>query len=162
MKIMRSLVKRILMHESAENLYYRSIRYYRKGGFFRYYSYLLTSKVERIFASSLSSKASIGENLQLKHPFAVVIGEGAVIGKNVTIYQSVTLGAARLGEGNLGLYPKVEDNVVIYAGAVVIGDVIIGHGSIIGANAVVTKDVPANSLVGGVPAKVLKRIETFK
>jgi serine acetyltransferase len=80
------------------------------------------------------------------HPVGIVIGDGAVIGRNVRIYQNVTLGLTQNGVGG---YPTIEDDVSIYAGAVVIGGITVGAGSVIGANAIVSRDVPAGSVVVG-------------
>ncbi len=87
------------------------------------------------------------------HPIGICIAKKATIGKNCHIYQNVTIGASKGG------FPKIGNNVSIFAGAVVIGDITIGDNAIIGANAVVTKDVPANTIVAGVPAKVIKTID---
>lgn len=98
--------------------------------------------------------ATIGSGFFIDHGTGVVIGETAIIGSNVRIYQAVTLGAKRfaknsdgtLVKGNLR-HPIVEDNVVIYAGATILGRITIGKGAIIGGNVWVTKDVPASALV---------------
>jgi serine O-acetyltransferase len=98
--------------------------------------------------------ASIGSGFFIDHGTGVVIGETAFIGENVRIYQAVTLGARHFptdDEGNLikgdARHPIVEDDVVIYAGATILGRITIGRGSAIGGNVWVTKDVPPNSLV---------------
>lgn len=94
----------------------------------------------------------IGENTVLKHNgLGVVLHEKAIIGENVTIMQNVTIGG-RNGRGA----PRIDNNVFIGSGACVLGDIIIGKNSMIGANAVVINDVPENAVVGGIPAKVLK------
>ncbi|MCS4166233.1 serine O-acetyltransferase [Sphingobacterium sp. BIGb0116] len=94
----------------------------------------------------------IGENTVLKHNgLGVVLHEKAIIGANVTIMQNVTIGG-RNGRGA----PRIDNNVFIGSGACVLGDIIIGKNSMIGANAVVINDVPENAVVGGIPAKVLK------
>lgn len=94
----------------------------------------------------------IGENTVLKHNgLGVVLHEKAIIGENVTIMQNVTIGG-RNGRGA----PRIDNNVFIGSGACVLGDIIIGKNSMIGANAVVINDVPENAIVGGIPAKVLK------
>lgn len=92
----------------------------------------------------------IGKNLKTPHFFSIVIGGGAVIGDNCRILHNVTIGQ------NRNKYPTIGNNVIIYAGAKIIGDVHVGDNAIIGANAVVTKDVPPNAIVGGIPAKVIK------
>jgi serine O-acetyltransferase len=98
--------------------------------------------------------ASIGSGFFIDHGTGVVIGETAIIGDNVRIYQAVTLGARHFpsdDEGNLikgdARHPVVEDDVVIYAGATILGRITIGRGSTIGGNVWLTKDVPPNSLV---------------
>jgi serine O-acetyltransferase len=98
--------------------------------------------------------ASIGSGFFIDHGTGVVIGETAVIGDNVRIYQAVTLGARHFptdDEGNVikgdARHPVVEDDVVIYAGATILGRITIGRGSTIGGNIWLTKDVPPNSVV---------------
>lgn len=98
----------------------------------------------------LGENSIAGENLFFPHPRNVVIGEDVIIGSNCRIYQGVTIGQSK------GKYPHIGDNVIIYPGAKVIGDIRVGDNSIVGANAVVTKNVPTNTIVAGIPAKVLK------
>ena len=85
----------------------------------------------------------------------VVIGETAEVGNNVTLYHGVTLGGTSLEKGKR--HPTLHDNVVVGAGAKILGAIEIGEGSRIGANAVVVKPVPANSVVVGVPGQVVQR-----
>jgi len=99
--------------------------------------------------------ANIGENVFIDHGIGVVIGETAIIGNNVTIYQGVTLGGVSLNPGKR--HPTIEDDVTIGAGAKILGNIVIGKGSKIGANSVVVKDVPPYSTVVGIPGKVIKR-----
>jgi serine O-acetyltransferase len=93
--------------------------------------------------------ADVGDGLFIDHGSGVVIGETAEIGENVTIYQGVTLGGTGFATGKR--HPTVEDNVTIGSGAKLLGPIRVGHGSKIGANAVVIHDVPANSTVVGNP-----------
>jgi serine O-acetyltransferase len=93
--------------------------------------------------------ADVGDGLFIDHGSGVVIGETAAIGENVTIYQGVTLGGTGFATGKR--HPTVEDNVTIGSGAKLLGPITVGHGSKIGANAVVIHDVPANSTVVGNP-----------
>ena len=113
----------------------------------QYYCYL----IEKKFGCVISPGAIIGKNFKMPHPNGVVIGKNSKIGKGVTIYQQVTIGQ------NRDKYPTIGDNVIIYAGARIVGDIHVGDNSIIGANAVVTKDVPNNSIWGGIPAKEIKK-----
>ena len=103
-------------------------------------------------------KAKIGENLFIDHGMGVVIGETSEIGNNVTIYHMVTLGGISPSinsddQRNSKRHPTLMDNVVVGSGAQVLGPVVVGKNAKIGANAVVTKDVPENAVMIGIPAK---------
>ena len=99
--------------------------------------------------------AVIGKSFFIDHGTGVVIGETAVIGDNVTIFQGVTLGGTGKERGKR--HPDIGNNVVIGTGAKVLGNILIGDNSYIGANAVVLNDVPQNSTVVGVPGRVTKQ-----
>ena len=99
--------------------------------------------------------AQIGEGFFIDHGMGVVIGETAIIGNNVLLYQGVTLGGTGKERGKR--HPTVRNNVVIGSGAKVLGNITIGDNSYIGSNAVVIKDVPANSTVVGVPGRITKQ-----
>lgn len=99
--------------------------------------------------------ATIGRGLFIDHGMGVVIGETAEIGEEVTLYHGVTLGGTSLNKGKR--HPTIGDRVVVGAGAKVLGAITIGNDSRIGANAVVVKSVPPNSVVVGVPGQVVSR-----
>ncbi len=99
--------------------------------------------------------ATIGKGLFIDHGHGVVIGETAIIGDNVTLYQGVTLGGTGKEQGKR--HPTVGNNVMISAGAKVLGSITIGENSKIGAGSVVLQEVPPNSTVVGVPGRVVKR-----
>ncbi len=99
--------------------------------------------------------ATIGPRFFIDHGMGVVIGETAEIGSDVTLYHGVTLGGVSLNKGKR--HPTLEDGVVVGAGAKVLGAITIGKGSRIGANAVVVKSVPADSVVVGIPGQVVSR-----
>ncbi|HDL09969.1 MAG TPA: serine O-acetyltransferase, partial [Candidatus Omnitrophica bacterium] len=99
--------------------------------------------------------ARIDRGLFIDHGMGVVIGETTIIGKNVTLYQGVTLGGTGKERGKR--HPTIGNNVVIGAGAKVLGNITIGNNVQIGANAVVIKDVPDNSTVVGIPGRIVKR-----
>lgn len=101
--------------------------------------------------------AKIGSGFFIDHGMGVVIGETAEIGANVTLYHGVTLGGTSLNKGKR--HPTLEDNVVVGAGAKILGAITIGANSRIGANAVVVKSVPPNSVVVGVPGQIVRRKE---
>jgi len=99
--------------------------------------------------------ATIGRGLFIDHGMGVVVGETSVIGDNVTLFQGVTLGGTGKGAGKR--HPTIGNNVVIGAGAKVLGNISVGDSSYIGANAVILRDVPANATVVGVPGHVTKQ-----
>lgn len=102
--------------------------------------------------------AKIGKNFFIDHGMGVVVGETAIIGDDVTIYHGVTLGGVSLCKGVR--HPDVGNNVTIGAGAQLLGPIKIGDHARIGSNAVVVKDVKANSTMVGVPARHVKQKET--
>ena len=113
-------------------------------------------------------KAKIGKNLFIDHGMGVVIGETSDIGDNVTIYHNVTLGGISPSinsenQRETKRHPTLQDYVVVGSGAQVLGPIVVGKNAKIGANAVVTKDVPENGVMVGIPAKnVGTTTEEFK
>lgn len=105
--------------------------------------------------------ATIGRRFFIDHGMGVVIGETTEIGDDVMIYHGVTLGGRSLDPGKR--HPTLEDFVVIGAGAKILGPIVIGYNTAVGANAVVVKDVPAESLVVGIPGEARPRngVEAF-
>jgi serine O-acetyltransferase len=108
------------------------------------------------YGVAISPLAKIGPWFRLIHSLGTVIGVGSVLGKGCTVYQQVTLGTAKAQEGKIG-YPVIGDGVIIYAGAKILGAVNVGDNAVIGANAVVIRNVEAGAVVGGVPAKVIRK-----
>jgi len=103
--------------------------------------------------------ATLGQSFFIDHGMGVVIGETAEVGNNVTLYHGVTLGGTSLHK--VKRHPTIGDNVVIGAGAKVLGAITIGNNSRIGANAVVIKSTPPDSVVVGVPGQVVIREHTI-
>jgi serine O-acetyltransferase len=99
--------------------------------------------------------ARIGSGVFIDHGMGVVIGETAEVAANVTLYQGVTLGGTSLRREKR--HPTIESNVVVGTGAAVMGAITVGEGTRIGAGSVVVRDVPPNSVVVGVPGKVISR-----
>jgi serine O-acetyltransferase len=111
------------------------------------------SHVSRFFTGiEIHPAARLGPGLFIDHGMGVVIGETAEVGKNVTLYQGVSLAGTSLKREKR--HPTLGDNVVVGAGAKVIGAIYIGDNSRIGAGSVVVRDVPPNSVVVGVPGRV--------
>lgn len=102
----------------------------------------------------IARTAILGDNLWFPHYNGIVIGRDAVVGKNCIIYHQVTIGQ------NHDRFPVIGDNVVIYSGAKLFGDIHIGNNVIVGANSVVTHDIPDNCVVAGVPAKIISILES--
>ncbi|HAL93384.1 MAG TPA: serine O-acetyltransferase [Rectinema sp.] len=131
------------------------------------FSHFLWNRGSRLFARILSNitrcltgieihpAAKIGSSFFIDHGMGVVIGETAIIGKDVTLYHGVTLGGTSLEKKKR--HPTIGDRVTIGAGAKILGDISIGDDSRIGANAVVVKNVPPNSVVVGIPGQVIRR-----
>jgi len=114
-----------------------------------------SSLTQRLTGVDIHPAAVLGPGLFIDHAVGVVIGETAEVGADVTIYHGVTLGGSSLNRGKR--HPTVGDRVTIGAGAKVLGPIAIGHDSRIGANAVVVKPVPPDSVVVGVPGQVIMR-----
>jgi len=110
---------------------------------------LIAALARSLTGIEIHPAAAIGCGLFIDHGMGVVIGETAEVGDNVTLYQGVTLGGTGFATGKR--HPTVEDNVTIGSGAKLLGPIVVGHGSKIGANSVVIHDVPANSTVVGNP-----------
>jgi serine O-acetyltransferase len=100
--------------------------------------------------------ARIGRRFFIDHGSGVVIGETAVIGDDVMLYHGVTLGG-RTSDDTGKRHPTLADGVIVGAGAKILGPITVGSGTVVGANAVVTKDAPSDSILTGVPARARKR-----
>jgi serine O-acetyltransferase len=112
--------------------------------------------ISQIFTNiDLHPAARIGRRVFIDHGIGVVVGETAVIGDDVTIYQGATLGGVSLAKGKR--HPTVENGVVVGSGAKILGNITIGENSKIGANSVVIKNVPPDSTAVGIPARVIRK-----
>lgn len=103
----------------------------------------------------ISARAQVSPRAKFPHPTAIVIGDGVVIEDDVRIFQCVTVGAVRVGEGQAGRYPRIGRGTTVFAGAVIAGGIRIGENCTIGANSVVLTDIPDNSTCVGVPARII-------
>ena len=141
----------------------KAVFFHRIANFFSTAKFDLIARIISQFSRFLTGieihpGAKIGKNLFIDHGMGVVIGETSVIGDNVTIYHMATLGGIAPSinsndQRNLKRHPTIKDEVVIGSGAQVLGPVIVGRCAKIGANAVITKDVPEKAVMVGIPAK---------
>ena len=137
----------------AIRLHRRANWFYRHGMFF--IARWISQRASRKTGVEIHPAVKIGKRFFIDHGTGVVIGETAVIGDDVTIYQGVTLGGTGKDTGKR--HPTIGNNVMIGAGAKVLGPLVIGDNSRIAAGAVVLSDIPSNSTAVGVPAKVVRR-----
>ena len=141
----------------------KAVFFHRIANFFSTAKFDLIARIISQFSRFMTGieihpKAKIGKNLFIDHGMGVVIGETSEIGDNVTIYHMVTLGGIAPSinsdnQRNVKRHPTIENEVVIGSGAQVLGPVTVGRCAKIGANAVITKDVPENAVMVGIPAK---------
>ena len=141
----------------------KAVFFHRIANFFCVANFDLVARVISQFSRFLTGieihpKAKIGKNLFIDHGMGVVIGETSEIKDNVTIYHMVTLGGISPSinsneQRNIKRHPTLEENVVVGSGAQVLGPVIVGKNAKVGANAVVTKNVPENAVMIGIPAR---------
>ena len=151
----------------------KAVFFHRLAHFFSVAKFDLIASIISQFSRFLTGieihpGAKIGKNLFIDHGMGVVIGETSEIGDNVTIYHMVTLGGISPSinsnnQRNIKRHPTLMDNVVVGSGAQILGPVVVGKNSKIGANAVVTKNVEENAVMIGIPAKnVGTATEEFK
>ena len=151
----------------------KAVFFHRIANFFATAKFDLIARIISQFSRFLTGieihpRAKIGKNLFIDHGMGVVIGETSDIADNVTIYHMVTLGGISPSinsndQREIKRHPTLHDNVVVGSGAQILGPVVVGKNAKIGANAVVTKDVPENAVMVGIPAKnVGTATEEFK
>ena len=154
----KSKLSIILTYPGAKAVFFHKI-----ANFFAIAKFHLVARIISQFSRFLTGieihpRAYIGKNLFIDHGMGVVIGETSEIGDNVTIYHMATLGGISPSvnsneQRNIKRHPTLKDNVVVGSGAQILGPVTVGKNAKIGANAVVTKDVPENAVMVGIPAK---------
>ncbi|MEM9581923.1 MAG: serine O-acetyltransferase [Pseudomonadota bacterium] len=116
-------------------------------------AYFFQMRISEVFGIDIHPAARIGKGIMIDHAHSIVIGETAVVGDNVSMLHSVTLGGT--GKEDDDRHPKIEDGVLIGAGAKVLGNITVGHCSRIAAGSVVLEKVPPMKTVAGVPAKIV-------
>ena len=117
--------------------------------------------VEYILCVELRASTLVGSGFKIEHGYALVINDQTVIGRNVHVRHCTTIGCVKRPDGTQGPSPVIEDDVEVGANACIIGGIHIGRGAVIGAGAVVTKDVPSGAIMVGNPARIVRRKEAF-
>ena len=145
----------VLLYPSFKAMIYYRIahRLYLKKHYF--WARWISQKSVRRTGIEIHPGATIGKGLFIDHGAGVVIGETAILGDNVTLFQGVTLGGNGKEKGKR--HPTLGDNVMVSAGAKILGSFTIGENSKIGAGSVVLQEVPPNATVVGVPGRIVKR-----
>ncbi len=149
---LRSVIRGLLAQGFQAILVYRFFRWFHvKGIPTQPLRFLIERMIEIITGISIPANAEIGKGLRIHHFGGIIFHSHVKLGEQCTIYQGVTLG----DRGGYGGAPAVGNNVLFGAGAKVLGGITIGDNVIVGANSVVTRSVPANAIVVGLPAKII-------
>ena len=154
----KSKLSLILTYPGVKAIFFHQIAHFFCLAKFDLIARIISQLSRFLTGIEIHPKAKIGKNLFIDHGMGVVIGETSEIGDNVTIYHMVTLGGISPSidsnhQRNLKRHPTLKDNVVVGSGAQILGPVTIGENAKIGANAVVTKNVPEKAVMVGIPAK---------
>lgn len=139
-EILNPSKKILLFYRIGNNAYVKNHKFIAK---------LCSLHIYHSYNCQISMSAVIGEGLYLPHPIGIVIGNGAKIGRNVVIYQGVTIGRDKMDND---CYPYIEDNCILYTSVKVLGGIKLRRGSVVGASAVLNCDTEENSVYVGIPA----------
>lgn len=150
----RSKLEIILSYPGVHAIWYHRVNHWLWNHHCKTLARFLSNISRFLTGMDIHPGAKIGEEVFIDHGLGVVIGETATVGNGVTIYHGVTLGSTSRSEPIR--HPTVEEDVIIGAGAKILGAITLGKGSRIGANSVVVKNVPANSVVVGVPGQIIR------
>ena len=154
----KSKLSLILTYPGVKAIFFHKIANFFAKAKFDLVARVISQLSRFLTGIEIHPKAQIGKNLFIDHGMGVVIGETSEIGDNVTIYHMVTLGGISPSinsdsQRQIKRHPTLMDNVVVGSGAQILGPVVIGKNAKIGANAVITKDVPNNAVMIGIPAR---------
>ena len=143
-------IKSLLLNKGFKfSFWLRLAKHYENNRLLRFIPKLIFSYYKRVLVSDINYRADIGYAFCIRHVFATTFGEQVVIGNNFTMVHSVTIA------GKNGEFPVIGNNVYLGSGCCVLGGITIGNNVVIGANAVVTKDIPDNAVVIGNPGKII-------
>ena len=154
----KSKISLVLTYPGVKAVFFHRIANFLNVAKFDLFARIISQFSRFLTGIEIHPGAKIGKNLFIDHGMGVVIGETSEIGDNVTIYHMATLGGIAPSinsndQRNIKRHPTIEDDVVIGSGAQVLGPVTVGRCAKIGANAVITKDVPEKAVMVGIPAK---------
>ena len=154
----RSKLSLILTYPGVKAVFFHKVANFFSTAKFHLIARIISQFSRFMTGIEIHPKAKIGKNLFIDHGMGVVIGETSIIGDNVTIYHNVTLGGISPSidsdnQREVKRHPTLQDHVVVGSGAQVLGPITVRKNAKIGANAVVTKDVPENGVMVGIPAK---------
>ena len=140
----------------------QSVIYYKISSFFYKYKIFFIARLVSQFARFMTGieihpGAKVGKKVFFDHGMGIVVGETAIIGDNCIIFHGVTLGGVTSTKTKR--HPTLENNVTVGAGAKILGNITIGEDSKIGANSVILKDIPKNSVAVGIPGRILQKAE---
>tara|TARA_Y100000590_G_C15236930_1_gene832256 strand:+ start:53 stop:625 length:573 start_codon:yes stop_codon:yes gene_type:complete len=151
-------VKAVILHNVANRFWKMNLNLIAR----------VVSQTSRFFTGiEIHPAAKIGKNLFIDHGMGVVIGETSEIGDNVTLYHAVTLGGVSpsidsVNQRSIKRHPTLKNDVVVGSGAQILGPITVGENAKVGANAVVTKDVPKDAVMVGIPAKNIHKDDSIK
>ena len=154
----KSKLSVVLTYPGVKAVFFHQIAHFFSVAKFDLIARIISQFSRFLTGIEIHPKAKIGKNLFIDHGMGVVIGETSEIGDNVTIYHMVTLGGISPSidsdsQRDVKRHPTLKNNVVVGSGAQILGPVVVGENAKIGANAVVTKNVPENAVMVGIPAK---------
>lgn len=136
---------------------YRKSQYHasHKGIVHKFLKRIYSVRLNRLYGILASPHAIIGKGLKFIHPTSVVIGSCVHAGENLHIYQNVTLGGSRLGDVTKGNQPTIGNNVTVFCGAAVLGNITVGNNVTVAANSTLLTSVPDNAVCVGSPARII-------
>lgn len=153
----RNIFNILINYPGVHALFFYRLSHFLWNIHFKLFARLMSQIGRLLTGIEIHPGATIGKRLFIDHGMGIVIGETSIIGDDCILYQGVTLGGVGTGNQKRKRHPTLCNNVMVSAGAKIIGDVVIGENSIVGAMAVVLNNVPKNSTVVDIPAKVVKQ-----